>query len=233
VAWARAQQEGETTFTAFPYSFSLMRKILLLSGLVSLPLLSVAQTAPARFYVGAGVTVLSDRPFHNYSSTQVGPALTAGLQFTPRLALQLSGAYTWRNASGSYDTYYGSSTPGTFHYESRSKLFTFPLLLRATFTDPAKPLRVDALFGPTWLHGTARSTTSIMYQGQPVQNRSDSYSDNSFSLALGPALRYTLTPRLELVLDALVNIGLQDNGGTFSDRLFSNVLAGVQYNFGE
>lgn len=211
-----------------------MRKFLLLSGLVSLPLLGAAQTTPTRFYVGAGVTILSNRPFHNYSSTQVGPALTAGMQFTPRLALQVSGAYTWRNSSGSYDTYYSGSTPSaTFNYESRSKLFTFPLLLRATLTDPAKPLRVDALFGPMWLHGTARSTSSITSQGQTYQNISDSYSDNSFSFALGPALRYTLTPRLELALDALVNISLEDNDGDFDDRLFSNVLVGVHYNFGE
>jgi hypothetical protein len=210
-----------------------MHKILLFSGLASLPLLSAAQTNPTRFYLGAGVTVLTNQPFHTYGSTQVGPALTAGLQFTPRLALQLSGAYTWQNDKGSYNTYYGGSTPGTLSYESRSKLFTFPLLLRATLTDPAKPLRVDALFGPMWLHGTARSTSSVTYQGQIVSNNTDSYSDNSFSLALGPALRYTLTPRLELAVDALVNLGLGDNGGSFSERLFSNVVAGVQYNFGE
>jgi hypothetical protein len=179
------------------------------------------------------VTGLSDRPFRNYAATQVGPALTAGWQFSPRWALQLRGAYTWQNEHGSYDTYYGGGTPGTFQYESRNKLFTFPLLLRATLTDPARPLRVDALFGPTWLHGTARYASSLTYQGQPVQNRSDSYSANSFSLALGPALRYPLTPRLELTLEALVNIGLRDNGATLRDRLFSNVLAGVQYNFGE
>jgi hypothetical protein len=210
-----------------------MRKFLLLSGLASLPLLSAAQTTPTRFYVGAGVTVLSNRPFHNYSSTQVGPALTAGLQFTPRLALQLSGAYTWSNSSSSYDTYYSGSTPATYSYESRNKLFTFPLLLRATLTDPIKPLRVDALFGPMWLHGTARSTSLLTPQGQTPQSYSGSYSDNSFSLAIGPALRYTLTPHVELALDALVNISLRDNYGAFNNRLFSNVLAGVHYNFGE
>lgn len=56
-----------------------MRKILFLSGLASFPLLSAAQTTSARFYVGAGVTVLSEKPFHNYASTEVGPALTAGM----------------------------------------------------------------------------------------------------------------------------------------------------------
>lgn len=84
-----------------------------------------------------------------------------------------------------------------------------------------------------WLHSTARSTSSITYQGQTFQNNSDSYSDNAFSFALGPALRYTLTPRLELALDALVNISLSRNYGDFSDRLFSNVLAGVHYSIGE
>jgi hypothetical protein len=210
-----------------------MRKFLLLSGLASLPLLGAAQTTPTRFYVGAGVTVLSSRPFRNYSSTQTGPALTAGMQFTPRLALQLSGGYTWHNASSSYDTYYSGSSTATFNYESRGKQFTFPLLLRATLTTPAKPLRVDALFGPMWLYGTARTTSSVTYQGQTTQNTSDRYSDNAFSFALGPALRYTLTPRLELALDALVNIGLGEDRGDFDDRLFSNVLAGVHYNFGK
>jgi hypothetical protein len=210
-----------------------MRKTLLLSGLASLPLFGAAQTTPTRFYVGAGVSVLSDRPFHNYSTTQVGPALTAGMQFTPRLALQVSGACRWSSSSGSYQTYYTGTTPtATFIYETRTKLFTFPLLLRATLTEPAKPLRVDALFGPMWLHSTARSTSSITSQGQTFPNNSNSYSDNAFSLALGPALRYTLTPRLELALDALVNISLRDNYGSFDDRLFSNVLAGVHYNFG-
>jgi hypothetical protein len=216
-----------------------MRTILLLAGLASLPLLSVAQTTSTRFYVGAGVSVLSAKPFRSYGSTEVGPALTAGMQFTPRLALQLSGSYTWHRASGSYGTYYypssfppTSGTDATFNYERHDKLFAFPLLLRATLTDPAKPLRVDALFGPMWLHSTVRATSSVTYQGQTVQNTSDSYSDNSFSVALGPALRYSLTPRIELALDALVNLGLRNSDGNFGDQLFSNVLAGVHYNFG-
>lgn len=207
--------------------------MLLLASLASLPLLSVAQTTPARFYVGVGASLLTEKPFHNYASSEIGPALTAGMQFTPRLALQLSGTYTWRNRIGSYPTYYGGSLPdATLNYESRTKQFTFPLLLRATLTDPANPLRVDVLGGPMWLHSTGRYVSSTTYQGQAVQRESSRYSDNSFSFALGPALRYTLTPHVELALDILVNAGLNGYYYRFNDRLFSNVLAGVHYNFG-
>ncbi|TVT38585.1 porin family protein [Hymenobacter setariae] len=212
-----------------------MRKILLFSGLASLPLLGAAQSTTSRLYVGAGATVLTGKPFHTDSRSEAGPALTVGMQFTPRVALQLSGTYTWRNSSDSYPVYYlGGTTPdATFAYETRSKLFTFPLLLRATLTDPAKPLHVDVLGGLMWLHSTAHASSSLTYQGRIVDGDSYNASDNSFSFVLGPALRYRLVPRVELVLNTLVNVGLNGNYNSFDDRLFSNVLVGVHYNFGE
>jgi opacity protein-like surface antigen len=226
---------------AYLYLFLLMIKNLLLSTLVSLPLLSTAQTTAtsfaSHFYVGAGVTVHSSKPFHDYgySSTQVGPVLTAGLRFTPRLALQLSGAYTWLNTRESHDSFFSDSgvAQGTFDLDSRGKLLTLPLLLRATFTDLAKRLRVDALGGPMLLYSRTNVKFSTTYQGQATPTTSDTYVDTSFSFALGPGLRYTLTPRVDLALDALVNMSINGTYRTFNDRLFSNVRAGVHYNFGE
>jgi hypothetical protein len=211
-----------------------MRKILLLSGLASLPLLGAAQTT-SRLYVGAGATVLTGKPFNSYLSTETGPALTVGMQFTPRVALQLSGTYTWRNSNDSYPVYYmgGTAPDATFAYEKNSKLFTFPLLLRATLTDPVKPLHLDVLGGLMWLHGTAHASSSLTYQGRIVNGDSYNASDNSVSFVLGPALRYRLVPRVELVLNTLVNVGLNGNYNSFDDRLFSNVLVGIHYNFGD
>jgi hypothetical protein len=213
-----------------------MRNILFAAGLASLPLLSAAQSNSiiSRFYVGAGTSLISTKPFQDYSSTYVGPALTAGIQFTPRLALQLSGAYAWRKRSDSFESYYfGTVGTSTFNYEIRNKLFTFPLLLRVTVTEPTKPLRVDMLGGPMLFYGTAHEETQVISQGQEVDSFSNRYSNTSFSLALGPSLRYSLTSRAEIAVNALVNIGLNSYFGNFSNRLTSSILASVNYSFGE
>jgi hypothetical protein len=82
-------------------------------------------------------------------------------------------------------------------------------------------------------YGTAHEETQVISQGQEVDNFSNRYSNTSFSLALGPALRYSLTPRAEIAVNALVNIGLNSYFGNFNSRLTSNILASVNYSFGE
>jgi hypothetical protein len=211
-----------------------MRNLLLVAGLASLPLLSIAQTTETpHFYVGVGAFLASSEPFQDYYTTRVGPALTAGRQFTPRLALQLSGAYTWRNYGSSTVTSFAGSVPtGTYDYKFHDKALTFPLLLRATLTNPTKRLRVDALGGPVLRINLSRFESSETYLGQTSFYRSERYSTSDFLVALGPALRYTVTPQVELVFDALVSIGVDGYYRNFNGRLSSNLLAGVHYSFG-
>jgi hypothetical protein len=210
-----------------------MRNFLLAGGLASLPLLSTAQTTEApRFYIGAAAFVVSSEPFQDYSTTTVGPALTAGMQFTPRLALQLSGSYSWRNFGSSTVTSFAGSTPtGTYTYKSYNKAFIFPLLLRATLTNPTKRLRVGVLGGPILRINFSRYEAWDTYLDQTLFYGPEYYSTTDFTVALGPALHYTVTPRVELVVDALVNIAM-GKYRNFNGRLSSNVLAGVHYNFG-
>ena len=211
-----------------------MRNLLLAASLASLPLLSTAQTTEApHFYVGAGAFLAASDPFQDYSTTRVGPALTAGRQFTPRLALQLSGAYTWRDYGSSTVTSFAGSVPtGTYDYKFHDKALTFPLLLRATLTNPAKRLRVDALGGPVLRVNLSRFESSETYLGQTSSYRTERYTTSDFLVTLGPALRYTVTPQVALVVDALVSIGVNGYFRNFNGRLSSNVLAGVHYNFG-
>lgn len=210
-----------------------MLKRLLLSGLASLPLLSTAQTTPPApsFYVGAGATLLTSQPFNRYSGMQLGPALTAGWQFKPRLALQLSGAYTWNQASYSY-SYSSSLIPTDVNTsEYRTKLFTFPLLLRGELTAPTRRLHVDALVGPMLLFSSNSYHYTYSNQGVLLQDETRNSTGLLVSLALGPALRYSITPHLDVAADALVNFGLDSNYSNLADHLFSNILLGVNYRF--
>jgi hypothetical protein len=217
-----------------------MHKHLLLLGLLSLPLLGTAQTSEPtpRFYVGAGAALLTGQPFHRYATTRIGPALTVGYQLRPRLALQLSGAYTSRKGSTGYDSYStdnaGNQYIDSYSTEYRDRLFTLPVLLRGELTNSGKRLHVDALVGATLLLSTSYSRSTSTYQGQTSFYNYDYGPSLNASLSLGPALRYSLTPRLEATADVLVNIVVtRAYYYSFNDHLFSNVLAGVRYRFGQ
>ncbi|MFD1872706.1 hypothetical protein [Hymenobacter bucti] len=122
----------------------------------SLPLTSVAQTTtPApRFYAGLGVSLLTDAPFvGSGSSTILGPALAAGVQLSPRWAVQAGAALAWRNQN--YSTTYSlpsGPSPILQTYDVRIATLTVPVLARYTFAPSAKRFHVDALGGA---HGAA------------------------------------------------------------------------------
>jgi hypothetical protein len=116
-----------------------------------------------------------------------------------------------------------------------AKYFTIPVLLRYTFTPSAERFHMDALTGLTLAHDSYRNRFT-----RTSPSPSDSYSQvytgsaTRASVTLGPAARYTLTPNVELTANALVSATLGDAYYyRFSDRLFLNVLAGVQYSFGQ
>jgi hypothetical protein len=207
----------------------------LLAGI--LPLASHAQTAP-RFYVGAGASLFTNVPLVSGGAAPrlYGPALTAGLQLTPHLALQTGVAYFWQNdnrSQGYFDPNLPSPVVDEIDYHA--KYFTIPVLLRYTFTPSAERFHVDALAGLTLVHNSYRNRFT-----RTSPSPSDSYSQvyngsaTRASVTLGPAARYTLAPNVELTANALVSATLGDAYSyRFSDRLFLNVLVGVQYSFGQ
>lgn len=209
-------------------------RLLFLAGLASLPLVGSAQTTPSSspFYVGLGASALTSLPFQrSYGPTIYGPAFTAGAQLSPRWALQLGAGLGWQHEE--YFNSYGA--PNTTYASSyKNRFLTLPLLARYTFTAPTARFRFDALAGFTLVHTAAHNTYTVSYANGQVADVNDfDTSDNTYSFSLGPAVRYALTPRVELTANAVVNTVL--NGGyygTFSDRLYLNALVGAHYTFG-
>ena len=201
-----------------------------------LPLASHAQTTSG-FYVGAGANLITNVPFNLGTAPRlVGPSLTAGWHFTPALALQASVAYQWEGDSYSYSYLHtsptGSLIPYTYSGQEKVKYFTIPVLLRYTFAPSAKRLHFDALGGVTLLHTTLNSTYAST---DPTANVSpDHYSAGKTRthLTLGPAVRYAVSPHIELTANGLASAALGDSYNHFSDRVFLNVLVGAQYSFG-
>jgi hypothetical protein len=204
----------------------------LLAGI--LPLASHAQTTP-RFYVGAGANLFTNVPFVSRGAAPRlhGPALTAGLQLNPNLALQTGIAYFWQNTS-LYQSYNDPNqvTPVIEQAEYRSKYFTVPVLLRYTFAPDAERFHVDALGGVTLTRTSYRNSASSSSSSNPYSYKYNG-SDINASVTLGPAARYTLAPNVELTANALVSAVVGDTYYRFSNRLFLNVLIGAQYSFGQ
>lgn len=209
---------------------------LLLASFASLPLLSAAQTTSIspKFYVGVGASVLTDVIFRpsSYSPDPalIGPAFTFGMQFSPRLGAQISASYAWRTT--------GNPDADVFsYYKVRSRALSIPVLLRYSFLPATDRFHVDALGGVT----LQRYNYSYDYLfafpgtvGTPYANRisnESAYTQNY--LTLGPAVRYSLTPQLELSATPLVNMYLGDYHGSFRNRLLWNALVGVNYTFGQ
>jgi hypothetical protein len=209
-----------------------------------LPLASQAQTVP-HFYVGAGTNLLAganlltNTPLSSgVTSRLFGPSVTAGWQFIPSLALQASVTYQWKTenyaSSYTYTSPNGELLPTTFYSsEHKIKCLTIPVLLRYTFAPSAERLHFDALGGVTLTHATLHST---FLSSGPNSTEPDYYTSNETraNLTLGPAVRYTISPNIELTANGLVSAIL--NAGhysQFSDRLFLNVLVGAHYTFGQ
>jgi hypothetical protein len=210
------------------------KKLLLWASLASLPLVSQAQTDPAssHFYVGAGVNLLTNVPFTNAGAPRLyGPSLTAGVNLAPRLALQASVAYQWQNLSGgsSYNSGAGISSES---YLSRTKYFTIPVLLRYTLTPTPGSFQFDGLAGITVLHSSYHYEYTSTSTGYPYHDEANGGRTRA-SVTLGPAVRYVVSPKVELTANGLVSAVIGDTYYRFSDRLFLNVLLGAQYSFGQ
>ncbi len=201
-----------------------------------LPVVSHAQTTDSHVYAGASANLLSNIPFSSAGDSRlVGPSLTAGFQFTPHVALQVGVSYQWKKDTFS-ETYLvtapgGPTTTITNTDEYYSKYFMMPVLLRYTFAPSAERFHVDALGGVTLLYSTLRRT----YDSTPATAPLAEYKNSTYraSLTLGPAVRYTVAPQLELTASSLVSATLGDSYYHFSDRLFLNTSLGINYTFGQ
>jgi hypothetical protein len=209
-------------------------KLLFLASLTGLPLVSPAQTDPSssHFYVGAGVNLVTNVPFTSSGAPRIyGPSLTAGVNLAPRLALQASVAYQWQNYSGgsAYNSGAGISYES---YSSRSKHFTIPVLLRYTLTPSPKPFQFDGLAGLTVLHSSYHYASTSTSSAGYINTYENNGGVTKASVTLGPAVRYAVSPKVELTANGLVSAVIGDTYYRFSDRLFLNVLVGAQYSFG-
>lgn len=212
-----------------------MRSPTLAAGLLlatSIPLVGHAQATSPRFYAGIGANLLSDTPFNPTGVARLlGPALTAGLQLTPHLAVQAGVSYHWKNDTYSETFYYAA--PGnvtTYTSTHRSRYFFIPALLRYTFGSAAARFHLDALGGVTLLATTRRDS----YETWPATTSPPSvYQRSGFdaSLTLGPAVRYALSSQVALTASSAASLLLQKYG-RFGDRLFLNTAVGVNYAFG-
>ncbi|RZJ95337.1 MAG: porin family protein [Hymenobacter sp.] len=194
----------------------------LLSGL--LPLTSQAQTVPvsSRFYVGVGANMLSNVPFKDQGAVPriIGPSLTAGMQLTPRLAVQAGLSYHQKNETYEY-LFAGPGIASTI----KAKYFLVPVLARYTVTEPTARFHFDVLGGATLIHATSHiSYTSSAYESDNADTR--------FNLSVGPAVRAALSSHFELTASGLVSATVGDSYYEFSDRLFLNTSIGVNYTFG-
>ena len=221
---------------------------LALGLLLTAPFQSFAQTTadspPHRFYVGLGAYHSN---YQNLGSWRQGDTgfpvpvqLTAGYQLRPRLALELSAAYSGRTNTYGYDGYYQNGNDPTLSYYQYSgtyteRVTTVSALARYTLTrKPARRLQVDALGGFTLVHGNdyARGFEANDFSGTfrsvPFARRA---TYNALLLTAGLGLRYRLTPRFELNFDLTTNRNL-----THPDRyrgFTGSAALGLRYRFGK
>ena len=211
-------------------------RLLLFAGCLGLPLVGIAQTTP-HYYAGLSASLLRDSPFNQYVSPNLyGAALTGGVQLSPRWALQTGVGINWRTDSYTYPRYAigGGSPTSTSYSSNRYTVLTVPVLVRCTFTQPAARFHVDGLAGFTLLHYLTHQEFSTTYTtGQNPDYQEINFIANDLALTLGPAVRYTLTPQVELVAHGFTNVIINNRYYSFNERFLFSALLGVHYTFGQ
>jgi hypothetical protein len=184
-----------------------------------------------------GASLLTDSPFKDSgaSSTILGPALTAGVRLSPRWAVQAGAALAWRNQTQSpyFPPGVPASIPGTL--DTHTATLIIPVLGRFTFAPAPKRFHVEALGGLTVLRAATTYTYTVVppaSTGQPSRQETQRRNQLSGNVSLGPGVRYTVGPHVELTGHALVNAVIGYSLAHFTDRAFLNVLVGAHYTFG-
>lgn len=217
--------------------------------LLAAPLRSFAQTtdaapvAPSRFYVGLAAYHSN---FQNLGSYRFGDTgfrvpvqLMAGYQLRPRLAVELSAAYSGRTNRYAYEGYYYDAAGNGYNNKLTStttaRTTSVSALARYTLTrQPAHRLQVDVLGGATLVHrsfysrGSETNDFSGTLQTMPFSQCS---AANDLLLTAGLGLRYRLTPRFGLNFDLTTNYNL-NHPATFNTYTGSAAL-GVRYRLGK
>lgn len=205
----------------------------LLGSLLSVNSHAQTLSVSSRYYIGASVSLLTNVPFTSGGAPRlVGPSVTAGIQFSPRLSSQAGVAYYRK--SETYPLYfYGQGTAGGYTLTNLYQYFSAPVLLRYRLNSTAKRFHIDGLAGATVLFGlyqhSSAGTPSPYYFPINYDYQTDT---TKICLTLGPAVRYTLSSHVELTADGLISAEL-GHVSSFSNRLFLNVLLGIRYTFGK
>jgi hypothetical protein len=208
----------------------MLSKLLLGAGLILSPAIGLAQAAPS-LYIGASASMLSTNPFRGYNSNVFGPAVTVGYQLSPRWAIQSGASMNWQNYQSTSLDYTGASIFNQISYDTHYTQLVIPLLARYTFTAPASPLHLDALFGGNLIHTTRRSSTAYFYKAGNTDVYDNRYSDNTFNLGIGPSVRYTLVPHLDVTATSLLQTTIRKS--EFFDYFYLTTQLGIQYTFGQ
>jgi hypothetical protein len=207
----------------------MVSKLLLAAGTMLAPALCLAQAAPG-LYIGTSASMVSYRPFRSYNTNTYSPAVTVGYQLSPRWAIQSGASLSWANDKPTTSDFPSSSIYERIEYDLHSKRLTVPLLARYTFTYPAKPLHIDALFGGSWIHSSGHDITTFHYRTLPSDVFDSRYSYNDVNIGIGPSVRYTLGAHLDLTASSLLQTTIT-HGSAFEYYYLTTQL-GIQYAFG-
>lgn len=211
--------------------------VLLSLACVCAPVLGVAQSSPPRLYVGAGASLLNIGLSRPYSYTTVGPALTVGVQLSPRWAIQTGAALGRKRLFNNFNRDSAAVTLGAYAFDDRITQLVVPLLARFTLTAPTSAFHVDLLAGGSWRHTFLNRNVRYVDLTRSNQDFSSGYTaeSNAANAAAGLGLRYAVGPHLELTANALLNADFTTKyyQATLADRLILNSQVGVQYRFGK
>ncbi len=211
--------------------------------LFTLPLLGQAQSAPPvapakRYFAGLDGSYSAFRSGFGWDGQGFAPTLVAGLSLQPRLALHLGLTASQRRfehvAEWVDRVSYTRPFPIYAYYQTRLRTLSLPVLLRYDLgrqTD--RRLQVQALGGLT-LQATREldQTTLADSTGTVFSSASDRHTTFAVALTVGPGLRYTLGPHVELTAHALLSVPLRPLAGVAGFTLIgstSTVALGARY----
>lgn len=138
--------------------------------------------------------------------------LVAGYQFTPRLAMQISGLYRHRNLEwgGAGTTVTGQPTATKFKHQNWNT--AVPVSLRHTLTrQSARRVQVDGALGLSFIsiRYTTRQTIEIDGQVTEEYNTAQKATGTYLTGGISGRLGFGKTRRVEAVLDLLVNRNIE------------------------
>lgn len=215
----------------------------LLPGLLAgaLPLVGLAQTAPAafkpQFFVGLGLAIGNYQMPYSVGNI-TSPVPTLSMQLRPRWAVQASGTYYGKAYSSDYSGqlfFNGKLQTGTYSSTGRRRIVVVPVLVRYTLSHrPECRLQADLLSGFAVARSVLRvSGTTADSTQTVVSTYQDEMVTNNFYFVLGPGLRYRLGQRLDLTGDFVFNLGLNNYRDYVSpSRVSTTAALGLRYRFG-